>query len=641
MIEDYIIKKRSDTMKNKKEMILSILDSEKWVYANDIANTLNISTRTLRRYISSINTENQIIESSPNGYRLQTSDKNIKLYDDDFDCTPKNRRKHLLQSILSSSEPLDIYEMSDLLNISYSTTMADINYIKKHMLENPEDIVIHEDKIIFSADETSKRRIISTLFYQESNNAFFDLEYIQNSLSTHDLNAIRNIVEEVLNQNHMIFNEFTLNSILVHLSISIERIKNEHYVTQEMPLKKSEEKETKVANEIVKRIKNELSIDIPIQETQHIAALLSAKSLQYNYLENHKNLEKFVDNEYLDLTKEIIKQVKKVYFIDLDDFDFISKFSVHLKNLINRAENNTVIQNPLTSEIKTSFPMIYNLSVFIAYEIEKAKNIDVCEDEITYIAFHIGAYFERKKEKEKLISAILICPDYNGMHVDLNNKINQHFKNSLEIIQVVTSISKPHEIINADLLISTIPVNSQKKYILVNPFLKQEDIENIFNEILKIKSHKNKQQIKNYLLNYLDPHFFEIDKDKEEKNIVINNLASKFLNEGLIDNNYILNIHHRERLSSTAFINNVAMPHAINPNAEKSSLSIYINKQGIQWDEKRNVKLVIMFIISQEDSYIFNSVFDGLIEILNDYRFVNQLIDVENYDEFKEIIQNL
>lgn len=641
MIEDYIIKKRSDTMKNKKEMILSILDSEKWVYANDIANTLNISTRTLRRYISSINTENQIIESSPNGYRLQTSDKNIKLYDDDFDCTPKNRRKHLLQSILSSSEPLDIYEMSDLLNISYSTTMADINYIKKHMLENPEDIVIHEDKIIFSADETSKRRIISTLFYQESNNAFFDLEYIQNSLSTHDLNAIRNIVEEVLNQNHMIFNEFTLNSILVHLSISIERIKNEHYVTQEMPLKKSEEKETKVANEIVKRIKNELSIDIPIQETQHIAALLSAKSLQYNYLENHKNLEKFVDNEYLDLTKEIIKQVKKVYFIDFDDFDFISKFSVHLKNLINRAENNTVIQNPLTSEIKTSFPMIYNLSVFIAYEIEKAKNIDVCEDEITYIAFHIGAYFERKKEKEKLISAILICPDYNGMHVDLNNKINQHFKNSLEIVQVVTSISKPHKIINADLLISTIPVNSQKKYILVNPFLKQEDIENIFNEILKIKSHKNKQQIKNYLLNYLDPHFFEIDKDKEEKNIVINNLASKFLNEGLIDNNYILNIHHRERLSSTAFINNVAMPHAINPNAEKSSLSIYINKQGIQWDEKRNVKLVIMFIISQEDSYIFNSVFDGLIEILNDYRFVNQLIDVENYDEFKEIIQNL
>ena len=83
------------------------------------------------------------------------------------------------------------------------------------------------------------------------------------------------------------------------------------------------------------------------------------------------------------------------------------------------------------------------------------------------------------------------------------------------------------------------------------------------------------------------------------------------------------------------------MPHAINPNAEKSSLSIYINKQGIQWDEKRNVKLVIMFIISQEDSYMFNSVFDGLIEILNDYRFVNQLIDVENYDEFKEIIQNL
>src|SRR5690625_7031807 len=90
----------------------------------------------------------------------------------------------------------------------------------------------------------------------------------------------------------------------------------------------------------------------------------------------------------------------------------------------------------MTKKIKYAYPLIYDLSVFISNEIKKEKGFLINEDEIAYISFHIGAFFERKKEVESKIMTTIIAPDYYGLREDLINNLLKRFGDSIEIDQV-------------------------------------------------------------------------------------------------------------------------------------------------------------------------------------------------------------
>lgn len=72
-------------------------------------------------------------------------------------------------------------------------------------------------------------------------------------------------------------------------------------------------------------------------------------------------------------------------------------------------KNNYYAKNPMTNKIKATYPLIYDIAVFIAQELNHDYNITLTEDEITFIAFHIGAYFENNvQSKAKQRSHVLL-----------------------------------------------------------------------------------------------------------------------------------------------------------------------------------------------------------------------------------------
>src|SRR5690625_7453190 len=91
----------------------------------------------------------------------------------------------------------------------------------------------------------------------------------------------------------------------------------------------------------------------------------------------------------------------------------------------------------MKKKIKYAYPLIYDLSVFIANEIKKEKGFLINEDEIAYISFHIGALFERKKEVDSKIMTTIIAPDYYGFREDLINNMMLSLVISILIIKFI------------------------------------------------------------------------------------------------------------------------------------------------------------------------------------------------------------
>lgn len=75
---------------------------------------------------------------------------------------------------------------------------------------------------------------------------------------------------------------------------------------------------------------------------------------------NRENIVRFVGEACLDVVNEMIEDLKENAGINLSEHEFYVRFALHIKNLIVRARTGGLSKNPLTQQIKTSCPLLYD-----------------------------------------------------------------------------------------------------------------------------------------------------------------------------------------------------------------------------------------------------------------------------------------
>lgn len=480
-------------MKNKrKEALIQYLATQNdWCPAANLANYFKVSTRTIRKYVSEINQDQNIITSSSLGYRLMSKD--ISPIKHDNNTTPMDRIKIILKDILIQSEGLDIFDLADRFYLSVSSIENDIVHANK--MSNPYQLKIHrmKDKLILKGEEKNKRRLMSYIISLETSNDFLSLKTVQNSFPDYDVSRLKDKIIHIFEDYNLFVNDYIINNIILHLVISVDRIKNNNLVIQNTDLTKLKgTSEKKAAYKIADFLEIEYNIRFNESELYNLILLLSSKTTLLNYQSlTPSSLKLYVDEHYVNLTGKLINKVHEYYLIDLSDDEFFVKFTLHIRNLIFRAKNNQMSKNPLTNKIKYSYPLIYELAVFISNQIQSIEDIYIEEDEISFIAFHVGSYFERKKNRDKKILTVVVCPNYYDMQVQLIQSIETKFDDSIEIIQILSDTSEItlSEEEEADLFISTIPLKEENvPSVFVHPYLTEEDIEHIQGQINRLNN---------------------------------------------------------------------------------------------------------------------------------------------------------
>lgn len=619
---------------------LNDLESEKT--AKEIAGVLSFSVRSIKNYVVQINEEfpNMII-SSKNGYKVVNkidiseiqSEKNKEI-----PSSSEERIKYILTLFLiDHCESVNLFDLSEEIFVSSSTIRLDIAKINRIYSIFNVSLVIKKDTVYMCAEEKDARRLFHHLLLNENTN-YITNRTLEQIFVGYDIDLMESMILKSFRQAGLFINDFSKNDILVHLLILFEyqkqRIGNEKPI--KLPLN---EKEKEVIDLLCKNLNKFIEID---DYTKNEIAVIILPNINY-FFSNNKDVLSHIDKKYINAVYEIVEKVEKLYALNLNNELFISQFSTHLKNLMQRCESNKPLLNPMKSVIKNQNPFIFEVGIYISLLIKEIFQVKITEDETCFIALHIGGEVERTKKQSPKKTCALFSPNYLSLKEWLYSTITEYFSSELNILTITSNINDLDNY-NFDICISTISFDNTSEYILapVTPYMELSQLKKtIYNAIDEVENKKIKSIIKNHYEEYFheDLFFIEDRESPKTKEEWLSIMSEKMYHLEFVQESFLNNILKREDAGSTAF-SKIAVPHSVDMDGLKTTICICVSKDGIRWDSQKTVNIVFLLSMNPLESNSFNELFEALISLF-DEDVVDMLKSCTSYDQFKTLLYKI
>lgn len=619
-----------------------IKESDTWIKAQKLADMLEVSTRQIRKYITAINESCDnfaLIESGSKGYRLLG--QNYFQYKEKVDRqkadTPLTRQNYIMQKLIATQKGYDIFDFSDELGVSVATIENDLKSVRKKLDNFQLTLKRSKDNIRIAGDERDKRVLMRNMIMPDSYNFALKDEVQLLTLHYHFWDLRKNILRILVQENDLFSNDYTLNNIALHVIVMIERIRDgamlEHSEHDARLFQNSEQYTS--AKQLAEYLSYTYDIQINDAELYYLLVTISNNTtvIDHNSV-NIDNISQFVDQKYIEIGEKVLDKVVQTYHLDPFDYDFKVRFIIHVNNLFNRLESNYLVKNPLTTKLKGTYPLIYDIAVFIAQEFKNDYQIHLTEDEIAFISLHIGGYFEVTLHNQNKVSCIFIYADYYGIYKKTVEKISQLFSDTIHLKHIVSLNQYQQEKYNASLIISTIDMDFKERHVTIDPFLTDENIDNIRKNVNHILQSNKYSALKAYLYNFVKPSLFYKNPDFADRQDAIEKMTKNAVAHDFAYDSLTENVLQRESLSDTGF-NGVAIPHSLREDVLTGFLSFAIFDTPIQWGEKF-VHIILLIGVNKDSRKVFTGVFDVLVEVLSDIQNVKKLAAAVDYDDFLE-----
>ena len=627
-----------------KRLIEVLLYSEKTMTAKELSLIMNVSTKTIRNYVSMINSEKDCIFSTNKGYKIDNNKAKEILSEEEVISLPENQKERVLyilkQLLLNSDKAaIDLNDLSDDLIVSIDTIKKDFVIVKEKLIKNNLFVQINHDCVVVEGLEKDKRRLLSKLLSEELNENLLNLNVLDYIFPDLDIKNLAKKIQQICHENSYFINDYALVNLILELAIEISRKKtNVKKIPMKVHIGNLTQKEMHLVNKLVSELEEKYEIIYEKNEYEELARIFLSSLVNLDYSKiPYEKIDEILDRKSLELIDLLKKQLKDWILFNVENEEFLVKFAFHIKNLLTRLDNEYEIKNPLTKHIKMSSPLIFEYAVEIGDIISKFTKKVISEDEITFLALHIGSILVEDNYFNYRIKSALFFPKYYDYTFNLINEINKQFKNDLVINQIVSNIEEIDEKDN-DIIITTISsVNIiGLKSVQITPFLTKNDKNTITTAIEKIKLTKKRDYLREQLLNITDSDLFCKNRIFKDKIDVIKYICTQMMKKQYINKEYLQDILEREEQSSTAF-GKLAVPHSIKMEANKTVMFILLLEKPLKWDENE-VNIVLLFTIKKDERSLFFNIFDSI---------VSQLLEPENIkkvlssNSINEAIDNL
>ncbi|HHP9926858.1 TPA: BglG family transcription antiterminator, partial [Listeria monocytogenes] len=572
-----------------------------------------------------------LINSTKQGYQINL---NIPFeFQSESDVTER-KSKLLLELIKNSTKGVDLFELADILYISEVTLKKDIQQLKNELKEADVKIVISKDRIKLIGKERAKRKYMISLLYEEGGYRESIKSRIQEMIEFVSIDKLQNIVKEVLAQESITTNQYSMMNIVLHYAISIVRIQqgNTLIETQKTLIRKHS-KEYEISKKIAKILSEEYQIHFSEAETKQLGLLYVGLQNEQSANANHGELDQFVDKKIIDALKIVLANVEETYLIDLQNEQLFIKLAIHVQSLYYRSRYKAYTRNLSLLDIKTSYPVTFDIAVYISSLLQEKLAIDFNEDEISFIALHIGSFLESENRDYIRLEIGLLVDDYHDLRTNMLKKLRARFENeaTIELIE-----NEDYEE-NFDIILTTNRDVALEKAgsIFIHPLLTTKDIKKITSRIqTKKKILENNirgQQIDRYIVrslysNQIDPSELTPAKIREQ-------MISKMEKQTFVTSEFKEKVEKREQMAPTSFPSGIAIPHSIKNDALQSGVSIMTLQEPIYWNDVK-VKIIALVAISKKDATEFNDFFEKFVEIVSEPINTKRLSMVESFEEF-------
>ena len=531
------------------ELYKYLVDQKEPVSIQVLSEILEVSSRTIRYDLNEIKDliqkyELKLIKKPNFGVLLEGAEKEqFKVFAEFNDFynsrhfrSAKMRKYLILYRLFQKEEPVLIFELADLLDVSSATVSKDLDKVEEWLQNRGLDLIRRRNYgVQIEGAEIDIRHAMKSLLnesYETGNmiellnksnkkvNFKSRLEHgydeeIKNLLGELNLSEIEEIVKVAEKELKIRFTDSAFTGLIVHVAFAISRLLAEQdiKIAPERLKVVKDKKEFKIAEKIAGLLEKKFPIDIPEDEIAFITIhLLGAK------MREGESKADLSENELEYLVKEMIRVVEKYFTVELSaDEKLYSGLLIHLQAIVNRIIFDLPIKNPLLEDIKEKYAEVFQASKLAARLIQSEFYVEVSEDEVGYITIHFGAALERVNyQKKKKARVAIVCSSGVGTTNLLEVRLNNEFK----VIEITASLSsldlEGNKLLDEiDFIISTIPLSLENiDVIVVNPFLNEKDVE-------KIKSYLQKKKIEYGI-------FSEEEKDKIiSKNVMNSNQKNK------------------------------------------------------------------------------------------------------------------
>ncbi len=626
------------------ELLKYFLTHKDYASPSSLVKHFQISERTLRNDIRDINRElkkahAQILMKRGEGYYLDVKDPSLLLQleasiekvPDSLDSVD-SRINHLIIKMLYANDYLSQDDLADEVFVSINTIC---NYLKTirailsryHLtLQNKANL-----GYLVTGRELDKRTCIIDLLTSNAQPYAFQFSSEQKALLNHvNLEKIKEAVMDFNRKYDLHFSDYNLKNLILHIALSISRLQVDQPIPS-YPMPQNPQLE-QLLNPLIAYIEEIFQIAFTAPEKNYIFSHYVTSTTE---LLDQKHTSDYTHK----LVMDILNCIYESYHIDLrTDMIILNDLIQHLQAILNAKYYRLRSKNPLLNTIKNNYIFAYEVTKTAVYQAFENEPFHLSDDDIGYIALHIGASIERYFDSRHLRrkKALIVYGNGYAEGSFLAAKISSLFKDVLEIEGKYPS----HELSsktcrNIDLIISTVPLKQMDAMLPVVvveiPFLRK-DIENIAKII-----NKNPLHPVNQFADLFDPSLF-VRSSAQSKDEIIHILCALLEKSGHISDSFEKSVLERESKISTAMDGVIALPHPMAICSSKSQIAVAILERPVKWSEKENAQIILMLSLADDKRKDIKTLYDTFVAMANNPPLTDLLLRAESMQEFLQIL---
>ena len=618
-------------MGDKSNQLIEVLrERNDWISAQDLAERLNVTSRSIRNYVASAKASAEpfeIIQASPRGYKLDaeayaTFREAMAANPKATHSTPRERANQIIRLIIDSKDGIGLEEIAKQMHVSLATAELDLKRARDVVATCGVNISRVDGFLALEGTETEIRRVISLLVYSSLDTDFVNLYSVATRFEIPKLIEFKTDLIERLDFHGFIINEYGIDSVLLHVAITVDRVRSGRTLPDE-PQDLGEEAAL-IASVIRDLVMRHFEVSIGQVEEAYLARQVATRVI--SVAKSSVSSAAQAAPEDRETLLRILDKVYEEYLVDLRNDDLVDRLALHLGHLFYRAKFNVFSRNPIAKTIKTSYPLIFDLAVFLCSLIQKERGIVVDEDEISYVALHIGSFLERQAQEENRVTATIVCPSYYDLHIVMRESIEKDLGDEISIESVVSRTDFDVRGITSDIIISTIPLGAPlHNAIEVKPFLTHQNMTDLRNLVSGIRQSRRRSKIRERLIACFREDLFFRNLSIESPEQMIRQLGKGMTDLQIVDQEYVEGAIERERMSSTVFVDGLAVPHDMTMSAQVPTIAIAVNEEPGKWgDQQVNVVAFIAFAASGREE--FQPVFEQFVDVFSDRNRMQEII---------------
>ncbi|QEO15170.1 PRD domain-containing protein [Agromyces intestinalis] len=613
-----------------RRLVDELARSDDWTTAAELAARLDVTSRSIRSWAAQANGAGpRVVRSGPDGYRLdhaalaERAAAEAERADERPADRPEGRVAQLVRRLVDADHSLDVYEIAAAMHVSDSTLESDLSRVRARVRGTGLSLERRGSTVRLTGPESASRRLLGALLREESARGRAGIAALRRRFP--ELPGFREALVAELDRAGYAPNEYALDDVLLHVVIAVDRITRDRTLEAE-PVEPvsaapsaadgARDPAPDPVEELLGRLVDDrLGVRLPASDRAHLARLLRTRAATRR-VDGAPASDERPASPRSALVRGIVARAASEYLVELEGDDFIERLALHIDHLAERSAEESFSRNPLTAQIKTAYPLIYELGVYVASELRRTEGIRVNDDEIAYLAMHLGARLDRRRAERDEVRVRIDAPAYHDLRETLAKRVRAAAGEG-----VLLTDGSP-----ADLVVAVVPpVDASERVVLVGPLPTEDDLERVRAEIVRMRRARRTARLAARLSETIEPGFFVRGMRGLDREDVIRLLGDRLIDAGVVDRAYVDGAVERERMSSTAFADHLAVPHAMTMTATRTGIAIAVDDVPVDWAGSP-VHVVALIAFSDSGRAEFQEVFDQFVETFSERQNVLRLV---------------